>query len=112
MLPGALQWGTRIARAAYASTFVEKVVSRGLVAQHSNKLTVGKIASVYLGFDPTAPSLHIGHLLPLMVLAHAAQHQHPVYALLGGTTAAIGDPTGRLSDRPHLGAATLADHTH
>ncbi len=56
----------------------------------------------YVGFDPTAPSLHIGHLLPVMAMAHLQRAGHRPIALVGGGTTMVGDPTGRTSARPIL----------
>ena len=56
----------------------------------------------YVGVDPTADSMHIGHLLPFMPLFWLWFHGHPAITLLGGATARIGDPTGRLTDRENL----------
>jgi tyrosyl-tRNA synthetase len=56
----------------------------------------------YVGFDPTAPSLHIGHLLPVMAMAHLQHAGHRPIALVGGGTTMVGDPTGRTSARPIL----------
>lgn len=53
----------------------------------------------YAGIDPTAPSLHLGHLLPLMVLFWLYHHGHNVVSLIGGATARVGDPSGRLTSR-------------
>lgn len=53
----------------------------------------------YAGIDPTAPSLHLGHLLPLMVLFWVSLHGHNVVLLVGGATARVGDPSGRLTSR-------------
>jgi tyrosyl-tRNA synthetase len=58
----------------------------------------------YLGFDPTAPSLHVGHLLGLRVLRHVRAAGVPVVALVGGITALIGDPSGRATDREAMTA--------
>lgn len=60
----------------------------------------------YVGFDPTANSLHIGHILPLMGLFWLYIHGYPSITLVGGATAQIGDPTDRLKSR-----ATLDDDT-
>lgn len=56
----------------------------------------------YVGIDPTADSMHLGHLLPFMALFWLWFHGHPGTLLLGGATARIGDPTGRLTDREIL----------
>lgn len=57
---------------------------------------------VYAGFDPTAPSLHVGHLVGLRVLRHFQEHGVEVVAVVGGVTAQIGDPSGRTTDRQVL----------
>lgn len=56
----------------------------------------------YIGFDPTAPSLHVGHLLPIMSLAHMQQHGHRPIALVGGGTGLVGDPSGKTEMRKML----------
>ena len=49
----------------------------------------------YIGFDPTADSLHIGHYIPIMAMAHLQRAGHKPYALMGGGTGMIGDPSGK-----------------
>ncbi|MBQ8506345.1 MAG: tyrosine--tRNA ligase, partial [Clostridia bacterium] len=49
----------------------------------------------YIGFDPTADSLHIGHYIPIMAMAHLQKAGHKPYALMGGGTGMIGDPSGK-----------------
>jgi tyrosyl-tRNA synthetase len=61
------------------------------VAEHLRK---GRV-TVYAGFDPTGPSPHVGHLVPVMALAHLQRAGHRVIALVGGATAMVGDPTGK-----------------
>jgi tyrosyl-tRNA synthetase len=58
-----------------------------------------KRIGAYVGIDPTADSLHVGHLLPMMPLFWMWFHGHPAALLIGGATARIGDPTGRLHSR-------------
>lgn len=58
-----------------------------------------KRLGVYLGIDPTAPSLHVGHLLPLMAIFWMYIKGYHTVSLLGGATAKIGDPTDRLTTR-------------
>ncbi|HPA56642.1 MAG TPA: tyrosine--tRNA ligase [bacterium] len=60
---------------------------------NENKVTV------YCGFDPTAESLHVGNLVPLMGLAHFQRHGHKVLPLIGGATGMIGDPSGKSEER-------------
>lgn len=63
------------------------------------KLLDTKRVGFYAGIDPTAPSLHLGHLLPLMVLFWLYHHGHHTVSLVGGATAKVGDPSGRLTSR-------------
>ncbi len=61
-----------------------------------------KRRTVYVGFDPTADSLHLGSLIPVMALAHAQRHGHRPLALVGGGTGLIGDPSGKTAERTLL----------
>lgn len=61
-----------------------------------------KPASCYIGFDPTGSSLHVGHLLPVMALAHMQRNGHRPIALVGGGTGMIGDPSGKTEMRQLL----------
>ena len=65
------------------------------------KLTKGA-HSAYVGFDPTANSLHIGNLVPIMLLVHYQKCGHKPIALIGGATGLIGDPSGKSSERQLL----------
>jgi tyrosyl-tRNA synthetase len=58
--------------------------------------------SAYVGFDPTAASLHVGHLLPIMGLVHLQRAGHTPIALVGGGTGLIGDPSGKTQERQLL----------
>jgi tyrosyl-tRNA synthetase len=62
----------------------------------------------YVGFDPTASSLHVGNMVPLMGLVHLQRAGHRPIALVGGGTGLIGDPSGKSSERPLSDAATVA----
>lgn len=64
-----------------------------------DRLMIEKRIGIYCGVDPTAASMHIGHLLPLMVLYWSYIHGLHACSLLGGATAQIGDPTDRTTDR-------------
>ncbi|MEQ1726988.1 MAG: tyrosine--tRNA ligase, partial [Vicinamibacterales bacterium] len=61
--------------------------------------------TAYAGFDPTADSLHVGHLLPLMGLARLQRFGHTPIAIVGGGTGMIGDPSGKSQERNLLSAA-------
>lgn len=63
--------------------------------------------SAYIGFDPTADSLHIGNLVPIMLLAHFQRAGHKPIALVGGATGMIGDPSGKSDERNLLDEPTL-----
>src|SRR5579863_7912261 len=58
--------------------------------------------TIYVGFDPTADSLHLGNLIPVMGLAHAQRHGHRPLVLVGGGTGLIGDPSGKSAERTLL----------
>src|SRR5262245_6445618 len=64
--------------------------------------------TLYVGFDPTADSLHVGHLLPLMLLRRFQRAGHRPIALVGGATGMIGDPTGKSEERNLLSVEVLA----
>lgn len=90
--------------------FVEELRWRGMV--HS--LTPGteeqlqkEMTTAYLGIDPTADSLHIGHLCGIMMLRHFQRAGHKPLALVGGATGMIGDPSGKSAERNLLDEATL-----
>ena len=65
----------------------------------------GKRIGAYVGVDPTASSMHVGHLIPYMALFWLYLYGHKAITLVGGGTASVGDPTGRTKARPHLSAA-------
>ncbi|MBC3889914.1 tyrosine--tRNA ligase [Acetobacterium paludosum] len=77
---------------------------RGFIEQCTHEEEIVKMlgeesVSFYIGFDPTADSLHIGHFIQIMVMAHMQQHGHRPIALIGGGTTMIGDPSGRTDMR-------------
>jgi len=83
------------------------LMERGFIEQvtHEEELRelLGREKVVfYVGFDPTADSLHVGHLLPMMAMAHMQRAGHVPIALLGGGTAMVGDPSGRTDMRKML----------
>ena len=68
------------------------------------------LRSAYIGFDPTADSLHIGHLVGIMMLKHFQNCGHKPYALVGGATGMIGDPSGKSAERNLLTEEMLAQY--
>jgi len=66
--------------------------------------------TAYVGFDPTAPSLHVGHLLPIMGLVHLQRAGHRPIAVLGGGTGLIGDPSGKSEERKLLTREQVAEN--
>ncbi|KAF5272594.1 hypothetical protein FQR65_LT17337 [Abscondita terminalis] len=66
-----------------------------------------EMTTSYIGFDPTADSLHIGSLIPIKILAHFQRHGHKPIALVGGATGMIGDPSGKSAERNLLDEETL-----
>ena len=95
-------------------TFTKKTIYMNFVAEMKwrnmiNDFTPGieeelmsNLSTGYVGFDPTASSLHIGSLAPIMLLMHLQRSGHKPIALLGGATAMIGDPSGKKSERKLL----------
>jgi tyrosyl-tRNA synthetase len=91
----------------------EDLVWRGLIHQATDETFIrGWLASgsrtLYVGFDPTASSLHVGSLLPLMMLRRFQKAGHKPIALVGGATGMIGDPSGKSEERNLLSADALA----
>jgi tyrosyl-tRNA synthetase len=91
---------------------LDDLQARGLVVDTTDpgalraRLAEGPVA-LYAGFDPTADSLHVGHLVPLLLLRRFQEHGHRPVALAGGATGMIGDPGGRSSERNLLDRETL-----
>lgn len=91
----------------------EELSQRGFINQCSNLDAVrdlldnDKIA-VYLGSDPTADSLHVGHLVPIMMMRWLQKYGHRPIMLVGGATGRIGDPSGRDTGRPMMNEETIA----
>jgi tyrosyl-tRNA synthetase len=85
---------------------------RGLIYQTTDDTRIGpwlaeKPRIVYAGFDPTADSLHVGHLLGIIMLRRFQQAGHRPIALVGGATGMVGDPSGKTQERPLLPEETL-----
>lgn len=95
------------------SQFIEELKWRGMIhdmtpgtEEHLNK----KITKGYIGFDPTARSLHIGNLATIMLLVHLQRAGHQPIALVGGATGMIGDPSGKSAERNLLDENTLREN--
>ncbi len=89
--------------------------SRGFVQQTTPELRAhlaGGRRTVYCGFDPTAPSLQLGNLMPVMLLRHFQLGGHRPLVLMGGGTGLIGDPSGKPSERPLLSKEQIRDNLH
>jgi tyrosyl-tRNA synthetase len=90
--------------------FIEELKWRGML--HDSMPTTEEhllesMRSAYVGFDPTSDSLHIGNLVPIMLLAHFQRCGHKPIALVGGATGMIGDPSGKSAERNLLDEKTL-----
>ena len=92
------------------TNFVDELSWRGLIHDSipdtDTYLNENK-ATGYIGFDPTADSLHIGSLVPILVLKHFQNAGHKPIALVGGATGMVGDPSGKSSERNLLDEKTL-----
>ncbi len=91
---------------------IDILTERGYIAQSTDLEAVREMLAkpgvrFYIGFDPTADSLHVGHFIQMMILAHMQRAGHFPIALLGGGTGMIGDPSGRQDLRPVLDKETI-----
>ena len=90
--------------------FIEELQWRGMLHDSmpgTEEHLMEEMRAAYVGFDPTADSLHIGNLVPIMLLAHYQRSGHKPVALVGGATGMIGDPSGKSSERNLLDEQTL-----
>ena len=88
----------------YQSALLQDLHARGLIAQITDAkalddLLAGESVTLYCGFDPTADSLHLGHLVPVLLLKRFQQAGHKPIALVGGATGMIGDPSFKATER-------------
>jgi tyrosyl-tRNA synthetase len=100
---------------AYKSDFLNVLASRGFIHQVSEPEALDALArqstiAAYIGFDCTAPSLHIGHLLPIMMLHWLQQTGHKPIPLMGGGTTRVGDPSGKDESRRLLSDEVINDN--
>lgn len=90
--------------------FIEELQWRGMIHDMmpgTEEALNKKVSSGYIGFDPTADSLHVGSLVQIMILVHFQRAGHKPYALVGGATGMVGDPSGKSQERNLLDAETL-----
>ncbi|MDR1910684.1 MAG: tyrosine--tRNA ligase, partial [Holosporales bacterium] len=98
---------------AFKSSVLREAAARGFINQNTDieqldlRLAEGPV-TLYLGCDATAESLHVGHLIPIMLLRLFQKHGHRPIALVGGGTSKIGDPSFRSTIRPMLSEEALA----
>ena len=95
----------------------DELKQRGLIAQTTGDDKIRELlesgpVTFYIGFDPTADSLHIGHFLQLMVMSHLQKAGHRPIAILGGGTAMVGDPTGRTELRRMMSRETIEHNSN
>ena len=91
----------------------DELVARGLIAQVTNEEEIREMidngkAVFYIGFDPTADSLHVGHFMALCLMKRLQMAGNKPIALIGGGTAMIGDPSGRTDMRSMMTEETIA----
>ena len=92
---------------------LDTLYERGFVHQLTHEEEIRELLAkekitFYIGFDPTADSLHVGHFLGMMVMAHMQRAGHRPICLIGGGTAMIGDPSGKTDMRKMMTAETIA----
>ena len=90
--------------------FIEELEWRGMIhtiMPGAKEQLEKEMTTAYLGIDPTADSLHIGHLVGVMILKHFQMCGHRPLALIGGATGMIGDPSGKSQERNLLDEKTL-----
>lgn len=89
---------------------IEELQWRGMIQDimpGTEELLQKEMVSGYIGFDPTSDSLHIGSLVPILLLVHMQRAGHKPYALVGGATGMVGDPTGKSEERNLLSEEVL-----
>jgi tyrosyl-tRNA synthetase len=92
------------------TNFIEELTWRGMIHDimpGTEEALLKQRSSGYIGFDPTADSLHVGHLVQIMTLVHFQRAGHKPFALVGGATGMVGDPSGKSQERNLLDAETL-----
>lgn len=90
--------------------FIEELTWRGMIHDimpGTEEALMKKMSAGYIGFDPTADSLHVGSLVQIMILVHFQKSGHKPFALVGGATGMVGDPSGKSEERNLLDEETL-----
>jgi len=107
-----LQWLTFVPKFGVNSmNFIDELRWRGMIQDimpGTEEQLKKEMTTAYIGFDPTADSLHIGSLVPILLLVHLQKAGHKPIALIGGATGMIGDPSGKSEERNLLDEETLA----
>ena len=96
-----------------AKNFVEELRARGMLQDITPGLEEcleKECITGYVGFDPTAESLHLGNFATIVLLMHLQRAGHKPIALVGGATGMIGDPSGKSAEREFLSEQTLRDN--
>ena len=93
-------------------TLYDELVARGLIAQVTDEAEIRELinngkATFYIGFDPTADSLHVGHFMALCLMKRLQMAGNKPIALIGGGTAMVGDPSGRTDMRQMMTPETI-----
>jgi tyrosyl-tRNA synthetase len=97
------------------TNIIEELKWRGMiqdVTPGTEEQLVKEITTGYVGFDPTADSLHVGNLIPIMLLVHLQRGGHRPLALIGGATGMVGDPSGKSDERNLLDEETLNNNVN
>jgi tyrosyl-tRNA synthetase len=96
-------------------SFFDSLKSRGFVEQVTDEHAVRELLSnpitCYIGFDPTASTLHVGNLVPIMALIHILRNGHKPIVLIGGGTGLIGDPSGKTKEREILTKSQIEENS-
>lgn len=97
------------------SNVYDLLLERGYIEQATHEEELRELldkeaVTFYIGFDPTADSLHVGHFIQVMVMMHMQQHGHRPIAILGGGTAMVGDPSGKTDMRKMLTREKIANN--
>ena len=110
--PGIFSSESKEEKRRIAMTLYDELVARGLIAQVTDEEEIKELinngkATFYIGFDPTADSLHVGHFMALCLMKRLQMAGNKPIALIGGGTAMIGDPSGRTDMRQMMTPETI-----